>query len=286
MTCPNGRPYRHVRPEMRRCNYTVVRSARDQERVTTRAARLRNGTTPARPSQRAQGLLFTDDLPELERRHRLPRPHGLQGGRHHLPPARLLGPHRAGRALRARRHRLRHAAALRLPRHPRAQGGQAAARHRGLPPADPRRDPAPARARRRGPRPDHPDERRRLASTSAPRPTRSSTWSRAARASSASPSAASGARSRASSPSCPASAPRTRRWPPTPTTSSRAARARPGWPEPAAGPSHQPAAPTERRAPRVDWLADHPAWESPRARAAGRRRGKLPGTSQAPGPRG
>ena len=37
------------------------------------------------------------------------------------------------------------------------------------------RDRAPARPRRRRPRPDHPDERRRLASTSAPRPTRSST---------------------------------------------------------------------------------------------------------------
>ena len=62
---------------------------------------------------------------------------------------------------------------------------------------------APARARRRGPGPDHPDERRRLASTSAPPPTRSSTSSRAARASSASRSAASGARSRASSPQLP-----------------------------------------------------------------------------------
>ena len=33
-------------------------------------------------------------------------------------------------------------------------------------------------------------------------------------------------------------------------------------------------------------LADHPAWESPRRNSSGRRRGKLPGTSQAPGPRG
>ena len=51
------------------------------------------------------------------------------------------------------------------------------------------------------------DERRRDASTSAPPTTRSSTCSRAGRASSASRSAASGARSRARSPSCPARRP-------------------------------------------------------------------------------
>ena len=43
------------------------------------------------------------------RGHGLPRPDRLPRGRHHLPPARLLGPHRPGRAVRARRHRLRHA---------------------------------------------------------------------------------------------------------------------------------------------------------------------------------
>ncbi len=158
----------------------------------------------------AQGLLFDDDLPELERGHRLPRPDRLPGRRHHLPPARLLGSDRPGRAVRPQRHRLGNAAPLRVPRHPRAQGRQAPARHRRLAAADPRGHPGAARARRRGPRPDHPDERRRHASTSARRPTRSSTCCRAARASSASPSAASGARSRATLAALPERAPRGR----------------------------------------------------------------------------
>ncbi len=59
------------------------------------------------------------------------------------------------------RRRLRHPAALRFPRHPRAQGGQAAARHRRLAAADPRSHHGAARPRGRRPRPDHPDERRR-----------------------------------------------------------------------------------------------------------------------------
>ena len=45
-----------------------------------------------------QGLLFTDDLPRAARGHGLPRADRVLGRRHHLPPARLLGPHRAGRA--------------------------------------------------------------------------------------------------------------------------------------------------------------------------------------------
>ena len=109
-----------------------------------------------------QGLLFTDDVSPLPERHRLPRPDGVQRRRHHLPPARLLGPHRPGRADRPRRHRLRHPAALLLPRHPAAQGDQAPARRRHLAAADPHRGPAPARARHRRPDPRHPDERRRL----------------------------------------------------------------------------------------------------------------------------
>ena len=48
------------------------------------------------------------------------------------------------------------------------------------------RDPAAARPRRRRPRPDHPDERRRVGLRVHLRPTRSSTWSRADRVSSAS----------------------------------------------------------------------------------------------------
>ena len=58
--------------------------------------------------------------------------------------------------------RLRHPAALLLPRHPGPQGRQAAARRRHLAAADPHRGPAPARARHRRPDPRHPDERRRL----------------------------------------------------------------------------------------------------------------------------
>ncbi len=51
-------------------------------------------------------------------RDRLPRPDRVRRGRDHLPPARLLGAHRAGRAERPGGARLRLAAALRLPRHP------------------------------------------------------------------------------------------------------------------------------------------------------------------------
>ena len=54
-----------------------------------------------------QGLLFADDVSPLPERHRLPRPDGVQRRRHHLPPARLLGPHRPGGAERPRGHRLR-----------------------------------------------------------------------------------------------------------------------------------------------------------------------------------
>ena len=55
---------------------------------------------------------------------------------------------------------LRHAAPVQLPRHPRAQGGQAAARHGRLAAADPHRGEPPARARGRRPRADHPHVRR------------------------------------------------------------------------------------------------------------------------------
>ena len=60
-----------------------------------------------------------------------------------------------------RRDRLGQPAALQLPRHPGAQGRQAAARHRGLAAEIRAAVDAPARARRRRPGPDHPDERRR-----------------------------------------------------------------------------------------------------------------------------
>ena len=95
------------------------------------------------------------------RRQRLPRRCRRPRGRHLLPPAGLLGPHRARRADRARCGRLRLAAPLRLPRHPRAQARQAPARHRHLAPADPHRGQPAARVRRQRPRPDHADERRR-----------------------------------------------------------------------------------------------------------------------------
>ena len=77
----------------------------------------------------------------------------------------------------------------------------------------------PARARRRRPGPDHPDERRRQRLRVHLRRRGHRPASRAARASSASRSAGSGARSRASWPSCPASVPRTRPRPRTPATS-------------------------------------------------------------------
>ncbi|CAA9345306.1 MAG: transcriptional regulator, MerR family, partial [uncultured Friedmanniella sp.] len=95
-------------------------------------------------------------------RSRLPWSRGLQRGRHHLPPAGLLGTHRSGRARGPRRHRLRHPAALQLPRHPHPQGDQAADRRRHLAAADPHRHRPPARPRRRRHHPGDADERRGL----------------------------------------------------------------------------------------------------------------------------
>ena len=81
----------------------------------------------------------------------------------------------------------------------------------------------PARARRRRPRPDHPDERRRHGLRVHLRRRGRRPACRAARASSASPSAGSGARSRARWPSCPASA-RTTTSPPRVTGDELSAR--------------------------------------------------------------
>ena len=157
--------------------------------------------------RRQQGLLFTDDRRALPRGHRLPRPDRVRAAGHHLPPARLLGPHRAGRADGARRHgsgsqRLygfRDILVLKVVKRL-LDTGVSLQQH-------PDRGRPPARARRRRPGPDHADERRRDRLRVHLGRRGRSTWCRAARASSASPSGASGARSRARSPSCPASAP-------------------------------------------------------------------------------
>ena len=107
-----------------------------------------------------QGALF--DVPEttLPEGVGLPRPGRLRRRGDHLPAAGLLGPHRAGGALDPARDRVGDAAPLQLPRHPRAQGRQAPARHRGLAAEHPHRRDAPARPRRGGPGHADPDERR------------------------------------------------------------------------------------------------------------------------------
>ncbi len=123
----------------------------------------RVGAEAAQAAEKAdeQGLLFTDDVSPLPSDTGYRGPDRLQRRRHHLPPARLLGPHRPRGAHRPRRLRLRHAAALLLPRHPDPQGRQAPARRRDLAAADPHRGRPPARARHRRPDPRHLDERRR-----------------------------------------------------------------------------------------------------------------------------
>ena len=116
---------------------------------------------PARTSRaRCSTTCRPTSGPARSRRRRLPRADGVLRRRHHLPPARLLGPHRAGRAERPRGVRLRHPAAVLLPRHPGPQGRQEAPRRRRLAAEHPDRDRHAPRPRRRGPRPDHPDERR------------------------------------------------------------------------------------------------------------------------------
>ena len=115
LTEPCARAYRRT---VRRCNSTDVarRSARPSRATRrTRGADWRSHVSDSdehgargrgRPSRRGrgaaprgeQGLLFDDDVSPLPERHRLPRPDGVRRRRHHLPPARLLGPHRPGRA--------------------------------------------------------------------------------------------------------------------------------------------------------------------------------------------
>ena len=104
------------------------------------------------PSSPEQGELFPDPLlgsgldglPDQLvgfRAHRVP------GRRHHLPAARLLGPHRPGGPLDPRRRRFGLAAPLLLQGHARPEGREAPARRRGLAAEHPggRRVPAPPR---------------------------------------------------------------------------------------------------------------------------------------------
>ena len=141
------------------------------------------------------------------RAHRLPRPDRLLGRRDHLPPARLLGAHRTGRADDPVRLRLGQPAAVLVQGHPRPQGRQAAARHRRLAAEHPRRRRGPARPRRRRPGPDHRCSPTAPRSMNAPPPRRSSTCCAAGRACSASRSAAHCASWSARWRSCRASAP-------------------------------------------------------------------------------
>ncbi|VXB61313.1 hypothetical protein NOCARDAX2BIS_260005 [Nocardioides sp. AX2bis] len=143
------RPVLLVRPAPRELLCTEQTDGGPRDRAE--APRGSQQCHPARPrrcrghgTRRGAGSpLHRRRLPAAQRR-RLPRAHGLQRRRDHLPPARLLGPHRPDRAHRARRLRLRLAAALLLPRHPDPQGHQAPARRRHLAAADPYRGLAPA----------------------------------------------------------------------------------------------------------------------------------------------
>ena len=109
---------------------------------------------------RAARQLFSDDLPELreDTGYRGPTACSAAGITYrqldYWARTGLVEP-------RSDRRRLGHAAALQLPRPSDPQGDQAPDRRRHLAAADPHRDQPPSRARRRGPRPDHADERRR-----------------------------------------------------------------------------------------------------------------------------
>ena len=178
---------------------------RRRRRAGTDAARGRRGRARGAGSR---ACCSTDDLPHLPEDVGYRGPDRLRGRRHHLPPARLLGAHRPGRAERSGRrtararqrlYSFRDILVLKVVKRLLDTGVSLQNIRTAVA--------APARARRRRPGPDHADERRRQRLRVHLAPTRSSTWSRAARASSASPSAGSGARSRARWPSCPASAP-------------------------------------------------------------------------------
>ena len=100
-------------------------------RPAGRAATVRTGAAGRRRDARAAGSA----VPELRRPRRLrglSRAYGVHGRRHHLPAARLLGPHRAGGTERARRQRVGQPTAVLVQRHPGAEGGQAAPGHRRL----------------------------------------------------------------------------------------------------------------------------------------------------------
>ena len=101
-------------------------------------------------------------MAEHDVRSRIPRTAGLQDRRDHLPPARLLGPHRSRAPVGVRRERQRHATPLLVPRSRRAEGHQAPARRRHLVAGRAQGDRIPARATRRRPRVGAPRARRRL----------------------------------------------------------------------------------------------------------------------------
>jgi hypothetical protein len=91
---------------------------------------------------------------------RLPRTAGLQDRRHHVPPARLLGPHRSRAPVGVRRERQRHPTPLLVPRPRRAEGHQEPARRRHLVAGRAQGDRVPARAARRRSRVGAPRARR------------------------------------------------------------------------------------------------------------------------------
>ena len=155
-----------------------------------------------------QGLLFDDAGLRAARGRRLSRAHGVRGCRHHVPPARLLGAHRPGRG--------------RASAQPAAPGRSASTASAtssccawssacSTPASRSSRSAAQSLTCASAASTTSPQitlhERRRHASTSARRPTRSSTSSRAGRACSRSPWERSGARSKARWPSCRGSAP-------------------------------------------------------------------------------
>ena len=94
------------------------------------------------------------------RRHRIPRRHRVCRGRHHLPATGLLGADRTPHPQHPLGQGLGQRPALLVPGHPRASGDQATAGHRRLAAERAQSGGPPARAGRRGPVGDHPDERR------------------------------------------------------------------------------------------------------------------------------
>ena len=271
---------------------------------------LRSGRPRSAARARAgqQGLLFTDDLPVLpeDMGYRGPTACSAAGITYrqldYWARTGLVEPGIRSAA------RLGQPAALRLPRHPGAQGGQAAAGHRGLAAEHPHRRRPPARARRRRPGPDHADERRRERlrvhvrrrgrRPGAGRPGRLRHRGRPGVA------RGRGIARRAARASAPVrTLPRATR----PSRQTSSPKAGPTSSRPVAAPAapadhfrthdrpapHPPPRPARSRVGRP---GSRRGLDSPRSRSrvgeipspavTGRRRGNIPGTSQAPGPRG